>query len=293
MLLLGACAQQGSETQYEAHIRRTSYGIPHIEANDLASLGFGEGYAHAEDHACTMADLVVMVRGERARYFGRGDNDAHLLNDIGVKALGIHDRAAADLKRQPEEIQRWYAGYVAGYNKYLADTGKDNLPGWCRGADWVQPMTVDDLAAWHRFVSLQIPVRMVAAAQPPAPGQAAVRPRPTEQAMDPLGLLWSQSSASNGWALGKDLTANGRGMLLANPHYLWVGALRFWEKHLVIPGKLNVYGAHILGVPGCCHRIQRGRRLDAHRVGRQARHLLCLAARRRQADQLPLRRRRA
>lgn len=243
-LLHAACAPQSSETAYEARIRRTSFGVPHIEAKDLASLGFGEGYAHAEDHACTVADLVVMVRGERARYFGRGENDAHLLNDIGIKALQIHERAAADLERQPEEIRRWYEGYVAGYNKYLAETGKDNLPGWCRGAAWVVPMTVQDLAAWHRFVALQIPARLVARAQPPAAGPATAR------STRPEPLAWAQNSASNGWALGKDLTASGRGMLLANPHYLWVGALRFWEKHLVIPGELNVYGAHILGIPG-------------------------------------------
>jgi acyl-homoserine-lactone acylase len=243
-LLQGACARQGSENEYQARIRRTSYGIPHIEAKDLANLGFGEGYAHAEDHACTMADLMVMVRGERARYFGRGENDAHLLNDIGVKALGIHDRAAADLKRQPEEIRRWFEGYTAGYNQYLADTGKDNLPGWCRGAAWVQPMTAQDLAAWHRFVSLQIPAPMVAAAQPPGSGQAAAGQAGAEPG------IWPYQGASNGWALGKDLSENGRGMLLANPHYYWTGALRFWEKHLVIPGKLNVYGAHILGAPG-------------------------------------------
>jgi acyl-homoserine-lactone acylase len=249
-LLQGACSPRNSENAFEARIRRTSFGIPHIEAKDLASLGFGEGFAHAEDHACTVADLVVMVRGERALYFGAGENDAHLLNDIGIKALGIHERAAADLERQPEEIRRWYEGYVAGYNKFLAETGKDNVPGWCRGADWVFPIAVQDLAAWHRFIALQIPARLVAAAQPPAEGAPT-----TGRAASTASLAWARSgagsqSASNGWALGKDLTETGRGMLLANPHYLWVGALRFWEKHLVIPGELNVYGAHILGVPG-------------------------------------------
>jgi acyl-homoserine-lactone acylase len=39
-------------------------------------------------------------------------------------------------------------------------------------------------------------------------------------------------------------------MLLANPHYPWVGSNRFWEKHLVIPGQLDVYGVGLLGIPG-------------------------------------------
>jgi acyl-homoserine-lactone acylase len=110
-------------------------------------------------------------------------------------------------------------------------------------------MTVEDLATWHRVSIVQMPLPMVASAQPPAQEKAAVPPdeMPSDE------MLWAslrQTGASNGWALGKDLTENGRGLLLANPHYLWVGALRFWEKHLVIPGELNVYGAHILGIPG-------------------------------------------
>jgi acyl-homoserine lactone acylase PvdQ len=39
---------------YKARIRRTSFGIPHIEAANPASLGFGEGYTQAEDHLCTI-----------------------------------------------------------------------------------------------------------------------------------------------------------------------------------------------------------------------------------------------
>jgi len=39
-------------------------------------------------------------------------------------------------------------------------------------------------------------------------------------------------------------------MLLANPHFPWNGTNRFWEKHLIIPGKLNMYGAGLLGIPG-------------------------------------------
>ena len=36
---------------YEAEIRRTSYGIPHIKAKDEASLGYGAGYQYAHDSA--------------------------------------------------------------------------------------------------------------------------------------------------------------------------------------------------------------------------------------------------
>ncbi|RKZ99648.1 MAG: hypothetical protein DRQ47_10695, partial [Gammaproteobacteria bacterium] len=56
--LLLSCAQQPAnpvDSQYKATIVRTSYGIPHITADDFANLGFGEGYAAAEDHVCNIA----------------------------------------------------------------------------------------------------------------------------------------------------------------------------------------------------------------------------------------------
>jgi hypothetical protein len=85
-LILVGCAGQGPEpasrapagpavdagaahvaaSRYEATIRRTEWGVAHIEATDLGSLGFGEGYAQAEDHLCTIADQVVRVRGVAA-----------------------------------------------------------------------------------------------------------------------------------------------------------------------------------------------------------------------------------
>lgn len=236
-------AAQAQTPRYEARIRRTSYGIPHIEAKDFGSLGFGEGYAHAEDHLCSVADQVVKARGERARYFGAGTDDQHLRNDITMKAFDLVGRASAMLAAQPPEIRDWYEGYVAGYNDYLAKTGKDQVRGWCRGADWVRPITSVDLAAYQQIVLLVTTsmAPLVATADPPQ-GSAS-----TTQA----AVQWNPPDlASNGWGLGKDWTASGHGMLLANPHYPWVGSNRFWEKHLTIPGKLDVYGVGLVGTPG-------------------------------------------
>jgi acyl-homoserine-lactone acylase len=69
---LVACAAPPADDIYRAKIRRTSFGIPHIEASDLASVAFGDGYAGAQDHLCSLADQVVRLRGERSRYFGPG-----------------------------------------------------------------------------------------------------------------------------------------------------------------------------------------------------------------------------
>ncbi|TWI48810.1 acyl-homoserine-lactone acylase [Pseudoduganella flava] len=56
-------------------------------------------------------------------------------------------------------------------------------------------------------------------------------------------------SASNAIAIGADASADGRGMLLGQPHLPWGDALRFYQLHLTIPGKLDVMGATLPGLP--------------------------------------------
>ncbi len=261
-LLASACAspEPEGEGDPEARIRRTDFGVAHIEAGDLRGLGFGEGYAQAQDHLCSLADQVIEARGERARWFGAGEQDEHLHSDIGMKALRVHQGAGDELEQQSDEFRQWYEGYVAGYNRYLEETGRDRVPGWCRGAEWVQPITVQDLAAYHRLVTL-VSTRfdsMIATATPPAGADEGDDGAPTaggaQAAMHTGGSDTGPGirdlGASNGWAIGGDLSVTGRGMLIANPHYPWVGSNRFWEKHLTIPGELDVYGVGLIGIPG-------------------------------------------
>ena len=61
---------------YVASIMRTEYGVPHIVADDWGSLGFGQGYAFAQDRACTLIDQVIKVRGERSKWFGVNSTSA-------------------------------------------------------------------------------------------------------------------------------------------------------------------------------------------------------------------------
>lgn len=234
-----------SKPRYAAEIRRTSYGIPHITAADMGGLGFGEGYAFAQDHLCSLADQVVKARGERAKYFGAGENNRHLNSDVTMKAIGLYEQAKAMLAAMPQDQRDQVEGYAAGYNQYLREVTANGVGGWCKGKDWVFEITAVDVLAYNQSVvvtSTQF-ADMIATATPPK----------SETAVNlPAGNLELPESdvASNGWAIGSERSAGGRGMLIANPHYPWTGSNRFWEKHLVIPGKLNVYGVGLLGSPG-------------------------------------------
>ncbi len=259
MILLGACSQAGPEG-YEATISRTSYGIPHIVAEDWGGLGFGEGYAFAEDHFCSLADQVVRVRSQRAEFFGAGPDDAFMLSDLGLAALDLSGRAAEDLDSYPDDIRSFFEGYAAGYNLYLTEVGSENVPGWCRGEPWVGEISALDVAAYARslfMISAQF-APLIAAAHPPQASDeggsvASIEGGPSASRKSEVGasteIPWSLG-ASNGWGIGSERSEGGRGMLLANPHYPWVGSNRFWEKHLTIPGELDAYGVSLLGIPG-------------------------------------------
>jgi len=228
------------KTGYDASIRRTSYGVAHITADDWGSLGFGEAYAMAEDHVCTISDQMVLARSERSRYFGRGENDRHFMHDVGLAAIGIRERAAADLASHEPYIREYFEGFAAGFNQYLRVTGTDALPGWCAGQPWVNEIQALDIAAYLRsFVMISNGFgRWINAASPPD-GRSTAK----------LSALPEPTGASNGWAFGRDRTESGGGMLLANPHYSWLGSNRFWEKHLTIPGELDMYGVGLIGLP--------------------------------------------
>lgn len=58
------------QVTYEALIRRTEGGVPHIKADDFASLGFGTGHAMAEDNICILADQFLTFAAARSHFFG-------------------------------------------------------------------------------------------------------------------------------------------------------------------------------------------------------------------------------
>jgi acyl-homoserine-lactone acylase len=66
---------------YSAKIVRTEYGIPHISANDWGSLGFGTGYAYAQDNYCVLMKEIVRANGESLRWFGE-EGGGNLADDL-------------------------------------------------------------------------------------------------------------------------------------------------------------------------------------------------------------------
>ncbi len=232
--------------RYTAEIRRTTHGVAHIRGASIPDVVFGQGYACAADHLPTIADQVLKVRSERARFFGRGEGDRHLNSDLGYLALDVASWAERMAATQPPEVVAVVEAYGAGINRWLEEHGTAALPEWCRDAEWVRPVSTLDLFGLFADAALMASGRNLAQFLGSARAPGATDD-PTSTPTDPL--VPDDRPGSNGWALGRAVTDNGRGIVVANPHFPWYGDGRFWECHLTVPGELDVYGVSLVGAP--------------------------------------------
>lgn len=257
-LLLPTTAHSDAVSQrYSAQIIRTTHGIPHITAKDEASAAYGVGYAYAQDNLCLMLEEVLTVNGQRSLHFG-GDavngpeldsgsiRSTNLQSDFFFKLLSDPETTDAAWRSQPVEIKAAISGYVAGFNRQLHERQQTaRMPTACAKAPWVRDITPLDVMKLQRRYAAEASIRFLDALVNAAP-PSSVR---TTTASFPVAEDREPALGSNAVAYGKDLSANGRGMLLANPHFPWYGSLRLYQMHLTVPGSLDVMGASLGGLP--------------------------------------------
>lgn len=259
-----SAAVASANPTYEAEIRRTSYGIPHIKADDWSSLGYGYGFAYAADNFCVLMREVVAANGEQALYFG---SSTGRINSDLFYTLVNSDQTVASIKAEMDiEVQQGVRGFADGFNRYLSETGVANLAMDCRDQAWVRAISEDDLYRVYYKLILRASggplLSLIVSAQPPANAlpnrtvkerkQVAEQVHQQVARADLSGLkemLNPQNLGSNMYALGSNATQSGNGMVLGNPHFPWEGPLRWYQVHLTIPGELDIMGASLQGVP--------------------------------------------
>ncbi|UEB98471.1 acylase [Pseudomonas sp. HN2] len=239
-----------------ADIRRTSFGVPHIRAENERGLGFGIGYAYAQDNLCLLANEIVTVNGQRSRYFGPEqftvEQRQNRVSDVFFTWLNSPESVHSFWQAQPAEVRDLVEGYAAGYNRSLAERRQQGLPQQCQG-EWVRDISTDDLVKLTRRLLVEGGVgqfaEALAGATPPQATAQVKHDTQTFQLADARQQRFALDRGSNAVAVGSERSFNGRGMLLANPHFPWVGGMRFYQMHLTIPGKLDVMGAALPGLP--------------------------------------------
>ena len=277
--LLTACFQDES-----AVIVRTEQGVPHISSSTWLGLGYGYGYAYAQDNFCMLMKDVVRANGESSRYLGtEGSIESDLLHKLYNQDSFIENEFLAGISQQGQDVTE---GFTDGVNRYLEETGTENLAQGehgCRNEEWVRPLNPLDLAKVMRKAVLLPSSGSLAGliALPTGPDNPSVAqrsanknpshktipqsvsqsvfqpmPQPMSQpapqlviAKDAIHLPNAEEIGSNAYAIGGDLTENGQGLLLGNPHFPWNDSLRFYMAHLEVKGEYNVLGASLHGFP--------------------------------------------
>ncbi|SDD16611.1 acyl-homoserine-lactone acylase [Streptomyces prasinopilosus] len=265
----------------------------------------------ADGFLTVRGDRSRFLGPDAAPDFSLSSAGTNLSSDLyfrGVREAGTVEKllarpAPSSPSRPVKELMR---GFAAGYNAWL-EQNRITDPS-CRNAAWVRPVTTLDVAA--RGFALAVlggqgrAVDAITAARPPLPAgpdaaegpghsappgtagspgagdpaRTAPPPSPEEAARAARELFAADRAGmgSNAVAFSGGTTANGRGLLLGNPHYPWQGGRRFWQSQQTIPGELDVAGGSLLGTVAVSighnahmawsHTVATGVTLNLHRL---------------------------
>jgi acyl-homoserine lactone acylase PvdQ len=199
----------------QATLYRDEWGVPHVYAENPQALGFAYGYAQADDRIETLLLAYRMANGRLAAVLG----PAYAESDAFSIKMN-HARLAQTALEQADPVTRDLCeGFALGINSWIVDH-PGAAPAWADGAQ-----AKDVLALWHAFLMSFAPFD--------APG---IYHRPP--AME----------TGNAWAMAPSRTADGRAVLVINPHEHFDGAFQWCEAHLIL-GDIDVSGAALCGVP--------------------------------------------
>jgi acyl-homoserine-lactone acylase len=216
LILTEANALGAAPLPERVRVLRDRFGVPHITAATEEAAAYGHGYAAAEDHLPLLARLFLRAQGKQAEFFG----EPFVKQDVLVRQLRIHETAERRFTELPPVVRGILNGYADGYNQRLSEAASPP-PGAAR-------VTGIDVLAHCRAVLLL---------------DLALDLRPWNA--NPAGA----APGSNMWAIGKERSRNGHGLLLVNPHLPWGGSMTFHEFHIHVPGRINVAGGALIGSP--------------------------------------------
>jgi len=256
-IVLAAAARpavaQAPDLADQVEILRTTYGIPHIRAENLRAAGFALGWVQVEDYGERVVLGLVRARGELARHFGPDSLDSDFRN------RPIHRLAVETYHLLERDTRDVYEGFAAGVNRYI-ELHPDEFPDWVRpdftGHDVAaQGIVAPSTATVRQFLRrlARDTVRIAAADRGATAGAPAAADMPVSSDLADAAALYADDphaqpeDGSNAWAFAPSRTKSGKAILLRNPHLSWDAG--YYEAHVTVPGKLDFYGDFRIGGP--------------------------------------------
>nr|WP_235515071.1 penicillin acylase family protein [Sphingomonas sp. Leaf25] len=208
-------------------ITRDDWGIPHVRGRSDADAVFGMTYAQAEDDFARI--------------------EANYLTALGRTAEADGEEAIwADLRQRlfvdPAELQAQYAA-CPPWLRTLMDAWADGLNFYLATHPQVSPKVLTRFEPWMALSftegSIGGDIERISLAD-----LKTFYGRPTPPTPEELGAVPREPSGSNGIAIAPKLTANGRALLLINPHTSFYFRS---EAQMTSDEGLNAYGASTWG----------------------------------------------
>jgi acyl-homoserine-lactone acylase len=208
-------------------IIRDDWGIPHIYGRTDADAVFGVMYAQAEDDFNRVETNYINSMGRAAEHEGE---DA-IFRDLRMKLFINPDSMRAMYARSPDWLKALMDAYADGLNFYLHKHPQ------------VKPKVIRRFEPWMALTfsegSIGGDIERISISDLRAFYANARAPRATsenDQDQEPRG--------SNGIAIARQNTVNGRALLLINPHTSFYFRA---EAQMVSEEGLNAYGAMTWG----------------------------------------------
>ena len=221
-------------------IQWTSYGVPHIKAENYLNLGKGLGYVMAKDRFCNNMEGIITAKGQRAKYLGAGDNNVNINSDFAYLHLRTYEQAQDNFQQLDSRVQDLMRGFAKGFNhnvsvnKHYA-AGCENM---VQSIDHIDVYALGLSVNYWAFINEYI--QYIGSADPESTERA------NKTLLKPSDIE-NQMKGSNGWAIGKSMSDTGKGMILSNTHLPHGGKYTWYEAQLTIPGQIDAYGGFLPG----------------------------------------------
>ncbi|NUN97248.1 MAG: acylase [Candidatus Omnitrophica bacterium] len=225
--------------KHDARILRDNWGVPHIFGKRDSDVGYGLGFAHAEDDFDTLQEGVFLVRGTLAAVKGKEEAPT----DYIVRLLRVWDlieaRYTTDLS---PEIRAVCEAYADGLNHFAALHRDRVLPG-------LLPITGKDVVAGFVFkgpffFGLDNRIRELFGSERRHPVSRKTTARgfgsPLTNGIPP---------GSNAFAVAPKRTPDGKTHLAINSHQPWEGPVAWYEAHLHSEEGWDATGGVFPGTP--------------------------------------------
>ncbi len=234
-------------------IRRTDYGVPHVNADNLEAAGFALGYLQMEDYGERVAELLLKSRGEWAKYNELTGSERASAIDSDASSRLYHRVAVETWHALEKDTREFISGFAQGVNRYI-ELHPDEFD------DWVKPhYTAYDVHSRNVVSPSSSSIRRFLSAyerqKEREDNEIAVGERVNEISLLEDQTVWARLAAkseephpdvgSNVWAFAPERTTSGNAILVRNPHLSWDAG--YYEAQVKVPGKFNFYGDFRIG----------------------------------------------